>query len=122
MVILAIVFQVLLGLAFLAAGGGKLASAKQSVAQRDTLRVVPWFWSMTGALEVLGALGVLIGIFVPALAALAAIGLALAMVGAVVVHFRANQPLALNIPSLVLFALAVTVAAVRWVDLTHFKF
>jgi uncharacterized membrane protein YphA (DoxX/SURF4 family) len=118
--IVAAIFQVLLGLGFLMAGGSKLASAKQSVQQREHLRVVPWFWTLTGALEVLGALGVLVGLFIPALAALAALGLALVMVGAVVTHFRASQPLASNIPTIVLFALAATVVAVRWVDLTHF--
>lgn len=117
--IVAAIFQVLLGAGFLMAGGGKLASAKQSVEQRDHLRVVPWFWMLTGALEV-GALGVLVGLFVPALAGLAAIGLALVMIGAVVVHFRAGEPLPRSIPNLVLFALAATVVAVRWVDLTHF--
>ncbi len=114
MIILAIVFQVLLAFAFLAAGGGKLAGTKQSLAQRDQDKVVPWFWTTTGGLEVLGALGLLIGIFVPALAAAAAIGLALTMVGAIVVHFRAKLPVLMNIPALVILALAVTVAIVRF--------
>ena len=52
-----------------------------------------WFRVVTGSLEVLGGLGLIIGIWVPWLAALASAGLTLVMLGAILTHVRIREPL-----------------------------
>jgi uncharacterized membrane protein YphA (DoxX/SURF4 family) len=109
----------LLALAFLAAGGMKLAQPKEKLVASGmgwadgfgdgTVKLI-------GALEVLGAIGVVLPAaldVVPVLAALAAVGLALVMVGAVITHARRHesQMIAVN---LVLLVLAAAVATGRF--------
>ena len=106
---------VVLGLAFLAAGGMKVITPRSTLAAR-----MPWVEGFSdaqvkgiGLIEVLGAIGVVVpGIvkIVPILVPLAATGLAITMILAFVMHARrgeAKQSLGVN---LVLFALAVFVA------------
>lgn len=104
----------LLAVAFLAAGLTKLTQSKEKLAAR-----MPWVEDFgsgavkaIGAVEVLGAIGVVLpGItkIVPMLVPLAATGLALVMVGAIVVHLRRGEKQALG-ANVVLLALAVFVA------------
>ena len=104
----------LLAVAFLAAGLTKLTQPKEKLAPR-----MPWVEDFgsgavkaIGAAEVLGAIGVVLpGItkIAPILVPLAATGLALVMVGAIVVHLRRGEKQALG-ANLVLLALAVFVA------------
>jgi putative oxidoreductase len=72
----------LLALAFLGAGGAKLAGAAAMVEIFNKVGLGQWFRYFTGVLEVAGAIGLLISRY----AFYAAILLALVMVGAVVTH------------------------------------
>lgn len=91
------VLDAVLALAFLAAGGMKLAQPRATLAEKG----MGWAADFSdgavkgiGALEVLGAVGLvlpkLLGI-APVLSPLAAVGLAAVMVGAVVVHVRRKE-------------------------------
>lgn len=110
--------QGLLSVAFLGVGALKLAKSRTELAPKmpyvedfsdGTIRTI-------GGLEVLGAIGLvlpwLLGI-APFLTVWAAIGLALTMAGAAVVHVRRGEMA--NVPvNLVLFVLAALVAWGRW--------
>lgn len=76
------VLRVVVGLAFLAAGGSKLAGAPAMVAMFAKIGFGQWFRILTGLLEVAGA----IGLFVPRFAVYAASMLAVVMVGAIGFH------------------------------------
>ncbi len=76
------ILRVLTALAFLAAGGAKLAGAPPMVAVFATIGVGQWFRVLTGLLEVAGAIGLLI----PRATFHAALLLAVVMVGAVGAH------------------------------------
>jgi uncharacterized membrane protein len=111
-------FQVLLGLAFIAAGGMKLAQPKEKLAQNNMAWVEDFSQGavrLIGALEVLGALGLVLpaltGIL-PWLTPLAALGLALLMAGAVYTHLRRKEGSAV-VPPAVLLLLAALVAVGR---------
>lgn len=104
---------------FLAAGATKLAQPKEALAQRGMAYVEDFTSTqvkLIGAAEVLGAIGLILphatGI-AAVLTPLAAVGLALLMVGAIVTHLRRNerQVIAAN---LVLLALALLVAVGRF--------
>ena len=76
------ILSVLLALAFLGAGGAKLAGAASMVALFDKVGLGQWFRYFTGTLEVAGAIGLLISRY----ALYAAILLALVMVGATIAN------------------------------------
>jgi len=117
MQIAVIIVQVLLALAFLMAGSQKLVGAKRSVENRDQLRVAPWFWTLTGVIEVLAALFLVIGIWVHVLALVGAALLAATMVGAFFTNMLRQVPFSHAASNIVLFALAAFVIAVHWPDL-----
>jgi len=73
---------VLVGLAFLAAGGSKLAGAPTMVEIFAKIGFGQWFRILTGLLEVAGA----VGLFVPRWTVSAAALLAVVMVGAIGLH------------------------------------
>src|SRR5258708_26765262 len=101
------VLQGLAAAAFLFAGGSKLAAAPAMVEVFARIGVGQWFRYLTGALEVIGAVALL----VPRTAFYGALLLALVMAGAVVPHLArlGCSP----IPALVLLAIAGTVAWLR---------
>jgi uncharacterized membrane protein YphA (DoxX/SURF4 family) len=112
------ILQSLLALAFLAAGGMKLSRPTEKLeasmgwvadVSASTVRFI-------GAVEVLGALGLILpaatGI-ATVLTPLAAVGLGVVMLGAIVTHVRRQetQPIVVN---LVLLAIAVVIASGRF--------
>jgi len=104
--------QILVALIFLAAGGAKLAGMERMVTIFDDIGIGQWFRYLTGGLEVIGGIVVL----VPRLAVAAALVLACIMVGAVFTHLAVigGSPL----PALVLLVLTV---AIVWLHLTPAK-
>lgn len=110
----------LLAVAFLAAGGGKLTTPKQRLYDRGMTFVEDFSAGQVktiGALEVLGAIGLIAPAFVDGaewLVPTAATGLLITMIGAVVVHLRRKEQF---VPPLVLGVLAAFVAVGRfWVE------
>ena len=96
--------QVLVALAFVAAGSGKLLGTADMIALFDAVGVGQWFRYLTGSLELLGALLLI----VPRKAAFGAVLLACVMAGAVVAHLTVLQT-APTAP-LVLFVLTALIA------------
>jgi putative oxidoreductase len=96
--------QVLVALAFVAAGSGKLLGSSDMIALFDAIGIGQWFRYLTGSLEVLGALLLI----VPGRAAFGAVLLACVMAGAVVAHL-AVLPAPPTAP-VVLFALTALIA------------
>lgn len=119
MTVLAWVLQVLLTLAFLAAGLRKLTQPKEKLREQ-----MPWVDHFSanqvkgiGGIEVLGALGLILPAVTKLatfLSPLAAVGLALVMAGAAITHVRIKDPIAATIPSIVLGLLALGLAILRF--------
>ena len=117
MTVVAWILQIVLALAFVAAGGMKLARPKPALVAAGMGYAEDFSTpaiKTIGALEVLGA----IGLILPAitgiatfLVPLAALGLAVTMLGAVIVHGRRKEPF---IPPLVLGLLALVLAVLRF--------
>lgn len=112
------VLQLLLALIFLMAGMMKLRQSKEEMAERmawvedfsqQTIRII-------GVLEVLGALGMVLpwatGIL-PWLTPVAAIGLALTMLGAIATHIKRKEYAMMGM-NVVLLIMAVVVAYGRF--------
>jgi uncharacterized membrane protein YphA (DoxX/SURF4 family) len=111
------ILQIVLALAFLAAGGMKLARPKPALVTSG----MGWAGDFSdgavkaiGLVEVLGALGLLLPALTgvaPILTPIAALGLAVTMAAAVAVHVRRKETV---VPPLVLGVLALVVAVLRF--------
>lgn len=107
----------LLALAFLAAGGGKLITPKGKLFEKGMTYVEDLSAGQIkaiGAVEVLGAVGLIVPAFVDGLEWLvptAATGLVLVMIGAILTHVRRRETF---VPALVLGLLAAVVAVGRF--------
>jgi uncharacterized membrane protein YphA (DoxX/SURF4 family) len=99
--------QLLLAAAFLAAGGAKLAGAEQMVHVFEAIGAGQWFRYITGLIEVIGAMALL----VPGSAAFGATILACTMVGAVFTHQFIIGGSA--VPAIILLVLALGVVWLR---------
>ncbi|MET9854243.1 DoxX family protein [Streptomyces sp. NPDC006450] len=97
------VCQALLVLVFLAAGSAKLLGAEAMVEAFDIIGAGQWLRYVVGVLEVAGVLGLL----VPRLAGLAALGLAGLMSGAVITNLVIDE---FSLLAVVLLLLSATVA------------
>ena len=97
--------QVLVALAFVAAGSGKLLGSSEMIALFDAVGIGQWFRYVTGSLEVLGALLLI----VPGTTAFGAVLLACVMAGAVVAHLTVLH----SAPTAPL-ALFVVTALIAW--------
>lgn len=89
----------LLAAVFLFAGSTKLFAPREKLAQAPgggwVLGFSPGFVKTLGAVEILGAIGLILPAvldIVPVLVSLAALGLGLIMIGAAVVEFRRREP------------------------------
>jgi hypothetical protein len=107
------IIAVLLAMAFLAAGLPKIAGQESSVAQADHLGVPRGINRGIGGLEVLGALGVVAGLWSAWLGVAAGIGLTLLMIGALGSHVRAKDPGKAIAPATVFGLIAVVYVALR---------
>lgn len=112
--------QAVLALAFLFTGGNKILRSKESLAKLGMTFVEDFSAisvKLIGVAEVLGALGLILpratGI-APVLTPIAAVGLAVIMIGAAVTHLRRKESKSVG-PNALLFVLAVFVAIGRFI-------
>lgn len=83
------------------AGASKLTGQKQMVESAQHFGI-PWErYRMIGALEVLAAIGLLLGLFWSPLGVLAALGMVLLIVGALIFHSRAHDSVGMMAPAAV---------------------
>jgi putative oxidoreductase len=102
------VLQVLLALVFIGAGMSKLGGAPEMIVMFDDIGAGQWFRYVTGILEVAGAVGLLI----PRLRGLAALGLSVLMACATVITiFFLYDPVWMPLAVLVM---CIVVAWGRW--------
>ena len=104
------ILQFLLAIAFCAAGLMKLLRPKEELRERMAWveGATPRGVKLVGLIELLGGLGLVLPAITgiaPILTLLAAIGLALVMVAAIVVHRRIGDPLPQMIPAVLLLLL-----------------
>jgi uncharacterized membrane protein len=95
-------------IAFLSAGVAKLLGTEQAVEAFERFSLTSGFMRFIGTAEVAGA----VGLFLPRLAPLAAVGLALVTGGAVVQH-AIYDPLVMALPASFLLVVCVVLAWAR---------
>ena len=110
MAITAIVIQSLLALAFLMLGVTKVMGANMQVENFEKWRYPQWFRVVTGQVELVGATGLIMGIWFPMVAVAALILLMATMIGAVYTDlFRGDRPKAVLQATLLSMVVVVAV-------------
>ncbi len=102
--------KIFVAVAFFAAGGAKLATAKPLLDQFREFGLPRVAMYVVGALEIAGA----IGLFVEGVAPWAALGLTALMVGAVANHLKAKHAFGKCAPSAVLAVLTAVLVLMLW--------
>ena len=109
-----IIFTALLGLIGAFSAFGKYSGNAKTVEMLGGLGLDNRQIRLLATIELLGALGLLVGIWLPVLGLLAAIGFVLYFLGAVIVHLRAKQSGKEMAPALVLLVLSIIVALLQF--------
>ena len=109
-----VILAALLGLVTTFSAVGKFTMNEKAVEMLHQLGLTDDKIRMLGAVEVAGALGLLIGIWVPILGQLAAIGFVLYFLGAMVMHVRSKDPMKDSAPALVLLILSIIVTILQF--------
>jgi hypothetical protein len=108
------ILSVLLALGFALAGAPKLSTAADKMAAAlGRLGLSTRLIRIIGALEILGAAGLIIGLWIGPLGIAAATGLALLMIGAVIYHIKAHDSAKKTMSPLILFLVSATVLVLR---------
>lgn len=113
--IVGIIVQLLLGVFFTPEGVIKWTRIGPSTARFIHFRYPRWFKYFTGVWELLVGIGMLVGLWVPLVAVLAALLLSVEMLVAIYSHLvRGKDALSELLPALVFLVLALGVLAVHW--------
>ncbi|MBY8863448.1 DoxX family protein [Nocardia sp. CA2R105] len=108
MTIAAIVISVILALLLAAAGIPKLLGVASATSTADHLQVSSALYRVIGACECAASVGLIVGsVWWSPLAAAAAVGVTVLMIGAVIAHLRVKDAAAKLAPALLALALAV---------------
>lgn len=117
--ILVYVLQGLLAIMFLMAGIGKITGSKMHVEGFKHWRLPQWFRVVTGIVEFVGAVALIIGYWKPSWAAAGALLLAITAVGGILTHIRVRDTFKQTFMILFLGILAVVVLLLRYSDLSN---
>ena len=111
--------QILLGLFFTPEGVIKWTHIGPSTARFTHFRYSQWFRYVTGVVEVLVGIGLLVGLWFPGIAALAALVLIVEMVITMYSHLvRGKDSFVPDVvPATVFLVMALVVLAIRWGNL-----
>lgn len=91
----------------------KVTGDSASEQLRERLRLPPGLWRVVGMLELAAAAGLIVGLVLAPLGAAAAVGIALIMAGAMVLHLRVHIAGIALLAPLVVLAFATATAALR---------
>jgi DoxX-like protein len=87
------------------------------VKSREHLHYPQWYWNLSTVLAVLGAIGLLVGLFIPVVGAAAILWMVAYFVVAVLTHLSRADVTGV-VPALVFLLIGVGLAALRWGDIT----
>ena len=114
MTIALIVLAALLGLMTAFSAFGKLSKNARTVDMLHHVGLSDSQIRLLAVIEILGALGLLLGIWIPILGLLAALGFVVYFLGAVVAHVRKRQPIKDMAPATILLVLSILVTILQF--------
>lgn len=119
MSVLSIVLQSLLTLYYVFSGIAKIAGAKYWVDMFKHLELPQWFRVVTGFVQLVGAVVLIIGYWVAGAVACAGIWLGITMLLACLVHFRVKDPIGKTAPAFVFAVINIILIIIKADELLH---
>ena len=113
MTIALIILATLLGLMAAFSAFGKMSGNARTVEMLHGLGLRDSQIRLLAIVEILGALGLLVGIWIPILGLLAAIGFVLYFLGAIIAHARKKQPAKDMMPAAIILILSIVVTILQ---------
>ncbi len=118
--IVKLVFEALLGLFSAYTAYSLFSWTPPSLAKaREALHYPRWYWMLAGCIATIGALGLLVGLFVPAIGALAAAWMVAYFVVATFTHLLRKDLAGFAMP-LIFLILPLGLLILRWAELPRF--
>lgn len=119
MYILSLVFQswLLFSMAFF--GFSKIAGAKHQVELFDSIKLPQWFRVITGYIQIIGSIGLIVGYWYPGVAGWAGIGILVMMIVASLSHIKVKHPFAKMFPAILNVVIAIVVVLLFADELSH---
>ena len=114
MTIALIVLAALLGLMTAFSAFGKLSKNARTVDMLHHVGLSDSQIRLLAVIEILGALGLLLGIWIPILGLLAALGFVVYFLGALLAHVRKRQPIKDMAPATILLVLSILVTILQF--------
>lgn len=119
MTILSIVLQSLLILYYIFSGAAKVIGAKYWVDIFNTLRLPLWFRILTGFVQLVGAIALIIGYWVEGAIAWAGIWLGITMLLAVLAHIRVKDQFGKTVTPVVFLVIIIILTTINLDGLIH---
>ncbi|MCP3739404.1 DoxX family protein [Rossellomorea sp. BNER] len=111
--ILSTVLQTLLILYFLFSGVSKVIGAKYWVDIFNQIKLPQWFRAVTGVIQFVGAVALIIGYWVPEAVAWGGIWLGITMLLACLAHVRVKDSIGKTMPSIVFLAIIIVLVIIN---------
>ena len=119
MSVLSIVIQSLLTLYYVFSGIAKTIGAKYWVEIFNHLKLPQWFRVITGLVQLVGAIFLIIGYWFEGAVAWAGIWLGITMLLACLAHFRVKDPISKTAPAFVFAVLNIILIIINASDMLH---
>jgi uncharacterized membrane protein YphA (DoxX/SURF4 family) len=116
-----VILSIVLALMLVVTGGGKVLDLAYARGNRQKLSVHPVFWRVIGVLELAAVVGLVWGIWFVPFGLVAAIGVALLMIGAFAFRVRTHDRAIVQegIADIVVFVLTLVVITLSIITLAH---
>jgi hypothetical protein len=109
-----LILATLLGLTATFSAYGKLSMNEKAAEMLHHIGLNERQIRLLGTTEILGSLGLLLGIWIPLLGLLAALGFVVYFLGAAVAHFRAKDGIKEMAPAILLFVISLVVTVLQF--------
>jgi len=115
--IISYVLQGILAALFLSVGVQKVLGHQQQVDIFENLKLPQWFRVVTGWVELVGVVGLIIGFWLQWVVVIAGLWFGITMLVGMIAHIRVKDPLSKSTPAFVLLVISIILSTLNFSEL-----